>query len=441
MSPVFHIFKTIIGIVNMFTSRKRLKQFLTTPLYTNAFYLMLNTAVMSLLGFFFWIVVARFYTEVEVGYSSAIISTLRLLASLSLIGLDISLIRFLPQAERVQDLINTCLTLSGAISLVTAGTFIVGLDWWSPGLVFIKQNAIFTSTCIAFTLVYTLSNLMDSAFLAGRRAGFILSKNTISSLLKLPLPILFVFFFHTFGIIASYSVALGTALAISLFLFLPRVQRFYKPLFTIKLSLIKDMWQYSSSNYVASLLSAITILLLPVMVVNLLGAEQNAYFYIAWMIVSLLFAIPDAVSQSLFAEGSHFEDKLKQNVVSSFKFALLLLIPAAILLVLLGKWLLLAFGQSYSASGLHLLQILAISSLPFGINSIYSTILRVTDRIKELIMIRGIIAIVVILTSYLIVPKIGIIGIGYTWLGAQTLVAIYVTSIPKLGLHKRDNKE
>ena len=40
---------------------------------------MLNTGVMAILAFVFWIVVARFYTEAEVGLGSAIISAISLL--------------------------------------------------------------------------------------------------------------------------------------------------------------------------------------------------------------------------------------------------------------------------------------------------------------------------------------------------------------------------
>jgi O-antigen/teichoic acid export membrane protein len=162
------------------------------------------------------------------------------------------------------------------------------------------------------------------------------------------------------------------------------------------------------------------------MVVNILSAEQNAYFYIGWMIAGLLFAIPLAVSTSLFAEGSHFEDKLKENVIRSLKFTYLLLVPAVIVLVLVGKWLLLAFGQSYSANALHLLWVLSLSSLPSALSYIYTGILQVTGRIKELIAIWGFIALGTLLVSYLVMPVTGIVGIGYAWLGAQTIVAIYV---------------
>jgi len=393
---------------------------------------MLNTAIMALLGFFFWMVVARFYTEAEVGYSSAIISAISLIAIISLAGLNTSLIRFLPQAARPQKLINSCCTLSALISLVVAAIFIAGLSFWSPALIFIKQNAVFIAAFIIFALLWTLSSLVDSTFIARRRAGFVLSKNSIYSVLKIPLPILFVLFFRTFGIVASWGIAITIALAVSLFLFLPRVQDSYKPVPTVNLSLFKDMWRYSAGNYLSNLLSASPRLILPLIVVNLLGAEQNAYFYIAWMIATLLFAIPAAVAQSLFAEGSHFENKLRENVIKSLKFTSLLLIPAVIILILVGKWLLLAFGQSYSLNALRLLWILSLSSLPFAINHIYSGILRVKSRLNELMAIWGFIALSVLVVSYLIMPAAGIVGIGYAWLGAQTVVAIYVLAAKKL---------
>jgi len=425
-APNLHIFETISEAVNTIASRRRLKQVLSTPLYTNAFYLMLNTAITSLLGFFFWLIVARFYTESDVGFASAIISAVSLLVLISLLGLDFSLIRFLARAEKPQELINSCFTLSGLTSLVVAGIFLAGLDFWSPALSFVKVNAIFSSVFIVFTFLGTLSYLIDHTFIAKRRAGFVLSKNTILYILKMPLLVLFVLFFHSFGIVASWGIAMGIAVAVALFLFLPKIQNPYKPVPTLNLSPIKDMWQYSGGNYLASLFTAAPTMVLPIMVVNLLGPVQNAYFYIAWAMAYLLFAIPLTVSQSLFAEGAHFEDRLRQNVLKSFKFTFLLLVPAVILLILIGKWLLLAFGQSYSVNALRLLQVLAISSLSLGINYIYSTILRVRGRLKELIAIWGFIAIAVLAVSYLIMPATGIIGVGYAWLGAHTAAAIYV---------------
>jgi len=144
------------------------------------------------------------------------------------------------------------------------------------------------------------------------------------------------------------------------------------------------------------------------------------------MIAGLLFAIPGAVSQSLFAEGSHFEDELGVNVRRSFRFMFLLLIPAIILLFVPGKWLLLLFGESYSTNGLILLWILGISSMLVGVNSVYMSILRVAGRIRELVIISVFITIAVLLASYLITPATGIVGIGYAWIAVHGAISLYV---------------
>jgi len=231
--------------------------------------------------------------------------------------------------------------------------------------------------------------------------------------------------------VASWCIALGISLAVSLFIFMPKVQSHYKPIPTLNLNLIKGMWQYSGGNYLVQIFTNIPFLVLPIVVVNILGPEQNAYFYIAWTIATLLPAIPYSISMSLFAEGSNFEDKLRENVIKSLKLTFMLLVPAVILLILVGKWLLLAFGQSYSANALHLLWILGISSIPMAINYIYSSILQVKNRIKELMTIWGFVAIAVLMVSYLLMQTMGIRGIGYAWLGIHCIVSVYVLAFAR----------
>jgi hypothetical protein len=92
----------------------RLRQHLKDPLYRNSIFLITNTAVTTGLGFFFWMVVARFYTVYEVGVGSAIISAVYFLALLSTLGLDVAIIRFLPKSQKPVELINSCLTLNNS---------------------------------------------------------------------------------------------------------------------------------------------------------------------------------------------------------------------------------------------------------------------------------------------------------------------------------------
>ena len=396
------------------------------PLYRNSLFLMGTTLITTGLGFLFWMVVARYYNEYEVGVAAAIISAVTLLGLISSLGLETALIRFLPKSAEPANLINSCLTVHGTAALLVAGIFLAGVDVFSPATAFVRENPMFTLVFVVFAVVWPLSGTVDAVFIAKRRAEFTLAKNTIFSLLKIPLPIALAVSFHAFGIVSSWGIAIGLALLAAFVLFLPRVQPNFRPAPRVDLNILRAIWRYSTGNYFAALLAAAPPLILPIMIVNLTSGQQNAYFYVAWMIAGLLQAIPLAISQSLFAEGSHFEGRLAFNAWRAFKFALLLLVPAILIILLAGKWLLLVFGESYSANAQTLLMVLALSSLFTGVNNIYYAILRVRGRIRELTALRGIVALVVLTVSGLIVTRVGIVGIGYAWIGTQAVVSIYI---------------
>ncbi|MDY6917837.1 MAG: oligosaccharide flippase family protein [Chloroflexota bacterium] len=404
----------------------RIRSLLNNPLYRNSIHLMANTVITSGLGFFFWLIVARFYTESEVGLGSALISAMSLLALLSRLGLDTTLVRFLPNARNPVALINSSFVLGSLAAVVATGIFFLGLNVWSPAFHFIRENSIFVAAFFVFTVLWTLSWLVDFVFVARRRADFVVFKNTIFALVKVPLPIVLVLYFHAFGIVASWGLAIGIALAIAIPFLIPRVQPGYRLSPRIDLSIVKTIWRYSTGNYFANLLGAAPGFILPIMIVNLLGAKQNAYFYVAWMIASLLFTIPTAVSQSLLAEGSHFEEQLRTNVKRSYRFVFLLLIPAIVVLLLIAKWLLLLFGVGYSENAATLLRLLVLSGVFVGVNSVYYSILRVERRIRELVALTAFTAISVLFGGYVLMPTTGIIGIGYVWLAVQAFVALYI---------------
>ncbi|MFA5374694.1 MAG: oligosaccharide flippase family protein [Dehalococcoidia bacterium] len=411
-----------------FINTSQIKSHLKDPLYRNSYFLMANTAVTSALGFAFWIVVARFYNDADVGLASTIITCMGLLVTLSSFGFDIAFIRFLNKSEKPAEFINSGLTITGLTALFVAFVFVMGVGLWSPALSFLKSDPIFASAFIVFTIFLTLSSILDYIFIAKRRAGFVLTKNTIISLLKITLPFIFVSFFRSFGIVSSLGTATALIVIVFLLFFLPRVQNAYKLRIKTDLHIVREVWRYSAGNYLANIFTVATTFILLNLIIHQSSAEEAAYFYIVWMITGLLFIIPGAISQSLFAEGSHFEDKLDANVKRAYKLTFMLLIPAIIVLLLAGKWLLLAFGAGYSENGVSLLRFLALSGVFIGVNSVYYTVLRVRSRIRELIAIIAFTTIATLAGSYFLMHTTGIVGIGYIWFAVQGAISIYVLS-------------
>ena len=418
----------------MLNKCRALYRHLKTPLYRNSLFLIANAFATTGLGYFFFIVVARYFKEDAsvVSLGTTIISAMTLLTIISRLGLDTSLVRFLPKSDKQKEMINSCFSINIILSIIAASIFILVTGFWFKDLSFIRNNALFAVSFILFTVALTVSMTMESVFIFKRRADYILSKNIIISLLKIAilLALVLILHFRTFAIVSALGLANGIVVVIYLFIFIPRLQKGYRPMFNIDTKALRNLWKYSAGNYFAGLFSALPVLGLPLIILNRLGVSTNkpAEFNFAWMIAGLIFVIPGAVAQSMFAEGSHFENDLKRLTYRSYKFTIVLLVPAIIVLLLLGKWLLFAFGRSYYENALPLLRVMVLSGIFIGINSVYYTVLQVDKKILELIVINCASALAVLIGSYLIIPAAGIMGIGYVWITVQAIVSIYIVS-------------
>lgn len=414
----------LAGVVSTAAAEERLG-FLGSSLYRNAVYLIIARLTLPLTGFVFWMVAARFYDVEDVGLASALIAAMGLLAVFSTLGLEFGLIRFLSYSkESVADMLNSCFTVTSLASIAFCGIFLGGITTWSPALLFVRQDTVFVIAFILFTLASTLTPVLNSAFIAERRAGFVTARALIFGLLRLPLPILLSLFFHTFGIFASWGLSLAVALLITTLFFLPRAQPGYRPFPAISKGVVNEMAHFSLANYIANLFWLTPTFILPVMVLNRLGDEPSAYFYITFAVGAMLFTIPLGTSMSLFAEGSYDEQRLGADARRSLKFAFLLLVPAVVLVLAIADKLLLLFGSSYSQSGTTLLRILALSSFPMAINYIYLSTKRVERKLAVLAGLSALIAIPILVLSYLLLPEMGIKGVGVAWLASHGLVAI-----------------
>jgi exosortase/archaeosortase family protein len=392
-------------------------------LYRNSIYLMLNTLVMAVLGFVFWIVASRIYPTADIGLATAIISVGGLITSFSLLGLNTGLIRYLPTAENKDKKINTSFTLVAIVTIIISSIFLLLVKVISPRLVFIHDNIILAFVFIIFMIFISFSSLMDSIFIAYRNTKFVLLDNTIFCVLKVLLLFVFVWL-GAYGIFSSYMIGMIVGFLVVFVILMARFN--YKPKFAFYDSIIRKIGGYSFGNYVAGFIGGLPTVILPLLILNKLGAESSAYYYMAMMVATLLFAVPSATSNSLFAEGSHDEKNMKGQIRKAVKINALLLIPGILIFVFLGQYVLLAFGKQYSIEGFRFLQLLALSGVFVGVNSVFGTLLKVKKRVKSLIVVSIFSAVLILGGSYLLIGR-GLLGIGYAWIFGQAIVsAVYL---------------
>jgi len=378
---------------------------------------------MAILGFFFWIINARLYSTEQVGIATTLISIVTLISTFSLLGLNSGIVRYLSTSKRKNQKINTSFALVALASTLIALIYLIFINKFSPKLLFVKENVFFAILFVLFVVFSSLNIISENVFIAYRSSKYILIKNTISSFVKLVLPIVLISL-GAYGIFTSVGVAIIVGFVLSLIFLVFKFEYLIKP--TINCEVVKRMAKFSLGNYVAGFIGGLPVLILPIIILNNLGAKFSAYFYMDMMIVNLLYIIPSAISQSLFAEGSYSGTKLKEHLKKALAINFLILIPVIIITFFFGKYILIAFGKQYSEEGFMLLQLLAISSIFISINSIFGSILRVKHKIKELIIISFIGALLILGLSYFLISK-ELLGIGIAWIiGNMVVSGIYL---------------
>jgi O-antigen/teichoic acid export membrane protein len=169
---------------------------------------------------------------------------------------------------------------------------------------------------------------------------------------------------------------------------------------------------------------AATPLVLPILVVLRLGVTLNAYFYITWMMGAAFFMVSPSVAQAVFAEGVRARSDLRSAVVKALRVILIILAPAMVAMIVGGRLILGLFGASYAAAGYGLLILLAISALPDAVSNVAVAVCRVTQRLGYSTALNLGILVVTLVGAWVLMPPLGIAGVGVAWLGAQTIGAI-----------------
>jgi O-antigen/teichoic acid export membrane protein len=396
-----------------------IERFKTDTLFQNAVYLMLSTAVQAVLGLGFWLLNARLFSAAQIGLASALISASTFIAYLSLLGFNSTFIRFLPTSKRRTDSINTGLFLVLLLSTIIACVYLWLVPLMAPQLAFTTADLILAVGFVALSAAAATNLLTDSVFIAYRASRFNLLIYTVQSLVKLGLPLALVGL-GAYGIFAASGLAAVAALGLSLY-FMIRVFG-YRPRPRVSRAIIAQVWHFSSASYAANLFNIIPTMVLPIIIVDRLGAAAAGYYYLAFMLANLVYAVAYSVSQSLFAEGSYGEEKFRHLLLRAAGLLAVIMVPAALGLVLLGPWILNLVGHSYGSQALGLIVMLALSAPVVAASVLGGITLRIMHRQGALVVTNAVYAVVVCGLAFVWASK------GLAWVGAAWLAGNLVTA-------------
>ncbi|HEY7146438.1 MAG TPA: hypothetical protein VH637_19520 [Streptosporangiaceae bacterium] len=417
-------------------------------LVRNSLYLMASTVVTAALGYVFWAVAAHVFTSQQVGIASAVISLCSTAALLTYLGSSAILIERLPASEGSSEwtaiLIRVTLTTAAVTAVATAATVPLMLTSRDYRLFFSGPAPVILA--VAGAAAWTVVNLFGAACIAARRAGRLLSIQALISASKILLAVLLAAAgSRAAGLVQAWAASTVLGIGTGAAWLIPRMRLGRRPGPRPRRQPAADFRLRSPARprhkravtpptaqsvrhllgqHLTSVGGAVTPLVLPVLVVFRLGVTPNAYFYITWMMGAAFFMVSPSVAQAIFAEGVRAHADLRAVVVRALRVIFILLIPAMAVMIAGGRLLLGLFGASYAAAGYGLLILLAISALPDAVSNVAVAVFRVTGRLGYSAALNLGILVLTLTGAWILMPRLGIAGVGVAWLGAQVAGAI-----------------
>ena len=396
------------------------------PLLVNSAFLIVNTLCGSLFGFLFWVVVARRYSTAQVGAGSAYIAAMTLLASLGEIGLGTTLIRFAPSmGDRRVKFINASLTTVACSTTILTLVFVAGIPLWSPETRHLTDSNLHLGLFIGATLAFSLAQFLDRLYVAFQVTHLALVRNLLANVVRIGVAMALGPDSGSVALLLAVGSGVLTTLGLSALAFAPRALPGYRPRPCFAWSVIAGRMRYSLGNHLSLLLWNSPPLIYPLIIINLLGAKANAYFYVAWMIANALFIVPTAVSTSALAQAANHAEANGRAFWHTMRLTLVGLLPIALGIGLVSRPLLHVFGQDYVAAGRSLLALLVISVFPYTLNTFVIVDYRIRQNIRGVIWVSGCIALLSLVLVIVCGTLYALPGVGIGWLSGQTLGAVF----------------
>lgn len=390
----------------------KLSEVLEDHLYRNSIFWVMSRIMNASVGILFWVIAAKLYSITEVGMATVLISSLGLVMLFSRFGFDLSIIRYIEITDKSK-VFNTSLIITTVASAVISLIFI----FFQATLIINFTNAILF---IVIALCNSITLISGNMLLALRKGQYFFIQTILISLrmfLLIPLA-----YSANFGIFLSLGICYVLSAAFSLWVLRKEVKI---NILTIDRSFVKESLKFSIGSYCSNLLEEAPILLLPIIVLNLIGQEEAAIYYVAMAIGNFTLIVPNSLSTSLFIEGSHGKP-LKRILTKVFTTSYLFLIPITIIISLWGKNILSLINKEYTAA-YDLLLLVIITSLFAVIYIVFIAVQNIKMRVERNIKFNLIRFLLLIGASLYLIPRYQIIGVGYAWLFTHVVLTLIMS--------------
>ncbi|MGZ4419402.1 MAG: hypothetical protein ACXVRV_14685, partial [Gaiellaceae bacterium] len=129
--------------------------------------------------------------------------------------------------------------------------------------------------------------------------------------------------------------------------------------------------------------------------------------------------VTSGMTTSLLVEVAAAETSMQEQTRRVLRALLQVLVPGVVVLALVAPYLLQLLGSGYADRGTLLLRLLLLGTIPNAVAAVGLIIARVHHDGRLLFRVQAVVAIITIALSALLLPVLGINGVGVAWLASQ----------------------
>ncbi|WP_051967534.1 polysaccharide biosynthesis protein [Kitasatospora mediocidica] len=393
------------------------------PVLHNGHLLTLSSLLTASLGAFFWLLATSWYSVRDVGLGYAVLAAATLLAGIGQLNLNDVLVRFVPSAGlHTRRLVLRCYAAAIAASALAALLFLLLVPRLTPNLAFLR-SPLYAAGFVAATAGYAVFVLQDGGLTGLRRPGWVLGENALFAVVKTLMLALFAYAALGSGILLSWAGALAVSLAVTTTYLLRRAVPAHQrraPAAAPPPGLLG----YAAADYAGFLFRLAAYNLVPLLVLDRLGPDQNAYFSLAWVIAYTLFLATHNMGSSLIVESAGNPARLAEHTRTVLRHSGTLIAIGAALVVAVAPWLLRLFGPGYAAAGTAPVRLLALAALPNLVLGVAVDVARAQRRLRRVVGLQAALCALVLGLTLLLLPSMGLTGVGLAWLIAECVIAV-----------------
>lgn len=409
----------------------RLRDLTGGTLGGNGLALVAGSAITAMLGLMFWLVVARVFTQEQVGVGAALIATMMALSHAAQLNLRNLVHRYVPSAgPRAGQLVARSFAGAALGALVLGLGFVLLAGRISPELAFVGQSFWLGFGFVAALVAWTLYAMQEAVLTGLRLSRIVPVQSLVYSVAKIALVLLA-------GTAAGLTAFGGGVIVVVWVLPAALIGIFVHHLIRRELSTpartagpageVLDragFLRFFGWDYLGSMSISVAYGVIPLLVLSITGAAASAQYQMAWAIAYSLYLVGRHLGAAMQAEIGRAPERRQALYASTLVYTLALVTPAVAVIVLFAPQIMALFGADYVAEGGRLLRLFALATLPLSLVTVLLAIARAENLFSAVAAAQVATLVLAVGLGAVMLGQMGTVGMAWAWLLTQCAVMV-----------------